>query len=137
MFYKLLQLLSLVLLMPVLSSYAGQANDVPVTIDGTLREAYGNYKTARFAPSDTTMIGCGSYVSINDLATGSMIRGGFCQARDASGTTAFCSIITGAIADKVSSISDYSYVRFLWNEDGICTFLSVSTQSFYIPGGVE
>jgi hypothetical protein len=135
MYTKLLKILMIIPLTWSLGSYAGQVSDVAVTIESVNRFAYGNYKTARFSPSATVMIGCGSFVSVANNGTSSY--GGFCQARDSVGNTAFCSITTAAIADKVNGISDYSYISFRWNENGICNSLNISTQSFYIPAGVE
>ena len=117
------------------NTYAGLTFDVPVTVDTTNSTAYGNYRTARFAADTVSFIGCGSGVIVQ--ADGTPFFYGFCQATDSTGARAFCNIRNADIANKVGGISDYSYITFNWNADGDCTRLGVSTQSVYIPAGVE
>ncbi|WP_251358598.1 hypothetical protein [Kangiella sp. TOML190] len=129
---KLRKYLILFLAMMPLALYAGYTQPYPVEVDTVNRIANGDMVSARFADNDLEFIGCG----IRQIASGgSVISFGFCQAREgAEGSESLiCNTQDEALLDAIDAISDYSFVTFSWNEDGECTRIGNSTQSFYIP----
>lgn len=113
---------------------AGRVQPAPVVVvvnpDGS-GQANGNMATARFSANDVEYIGCG--VRKFDNGAGGAIASGFCQASDAAGVTSYCSTQNAELLDVIENVSDYSFVTFAWNVDGICRTIGISTQSFYIP----
>lgn len=114
------------------SAYAGFVQPVPVDVDEEARVANGDMYTARFSDNDIEMIGCGIRKILIDEE---LITFGFCQAREgAKGSeTAFCNTQNSDLLDAINAISDTSFITFSWNEDGECTRIGNSTQSFYMP----
>ncbi len=115
-----------------LSLFAGYTQPQSVVIDDVNRLATGDMVTARFADNDLEFIGCG----IRKIASGgAVISFGFCQAREgAEGSeSVICQTQDEALLNGIYAISDYSFITFSWNEDGECTRIGNSTQSFYIP----
>ena len=114
------------------SAFAGFTQPVPVEIDLVNRIASGDMVTARYSDNADEFIGCGS----RRIGTGA---GGFsfafCQARIAPGEDglAFCNTLDEELVKAINSIADFSFVTFSWNEDGECTRIGNSTQSFYLP----
>jgi hypothetical protein len=117
------------------AAIAGTVSSVPVsvTVNADLSgSAYGNLASARQSADSQQFIGCSIQRAANPT-TGIVTAGGYCQARNASGTMGFCSTTDATLLDAVQGIADYSYVSFAWRADGTCTRINVSTQSFYIP----
>ncbi|MDJ0938176.1 MAG: hypothetical protein QNJ00_00300 [Woeseiaceae bacterium] len=112
------------------AAYAGQKTPFPVDVDLVNLTASGDMLTAANARNDNEFIGCGSR-SISDGA-GGVFRFGFCQAEDADGERAFCNTSDAGLLDEIRTVSDFSFVTFSYNEDGECTRIGFSTQSFYI-----
>ena len=113
-------------------SFAGQTQPAPVDVDLDNRTASGDMLTARFDDDDDVYIGCG--IRKFDLGgVGSEFQFGFCQAEDSEGEVAFCTTESVHLLDAMTATSDYSYVTFSWDEDGVCTRIGFSTQSFYLP----
>ena len=56
-----------------------------------------------------------------------------CQAGDEEGDEATCFSEDAELLDMMRATGDYSFVTFSWNEDGDCTRIGFSTQSFYLP----
>ena len=113
-----------------LTAAAGFLQPAPVLVEineDLSGAAQGDMVTARFADNDVELIGCGSTLTSDGFAFG------FCQATDANGVQGFCSTDDAALLQQMRSTADYSFVRFQWDSDGICTLLRFSTQSFYIP----
>ena len=117
-------------LLPVLA-FGGATQPAPVMIDLVNRAAQGDMWTARSSKNANELIGCG--VRTFDNGGGGQFEFGFCQAVDADGVEAFCFTESPELADAVKAISDYSFITFSWDEDGECTRIGSSTQSFYLP----
>lgn len=113
---------------------AGRVQPAPVTVtmnaDGS-GNASGNMATARASANDVEYIGCG--VRARDNGAGGATFSAFCQAGDAAGITVQCWTNNRELLDVIQNVADYSFVTFSWNIDGSCSFIGISTQSFYIP----
>lgn len=113
---------------------AGAVKTVPVTVtvnaDGS-GSASGNMASARASANDVEYVGCGVRKYVN--GAGGVDARGFCQASDAAGVTAYCFTDNGDLLDTFENVADYSFVAFSYNAEGQCTYIGVSTQSFYIP----
>lgn len=108
---------------------AGLYQPVPVQIDFTNRTASGDMLTARDSVNPNEFIGCGVRYSSAGLVYA------FCQAGIGpdEGQYFTCYTFNPALVDAIKSIGDFSYITFRWNEDGECTYIGNSTQSFYVP----
>jgi len=112
---------------------AGKSTDANVEIDMELMSATGNMKTARFSKNKEELIGCGTRTAVNP--DGSIFQWGFCQASlSDEEENAFCFTQDSNLVTEINAISDFSYITFRWNEEGDCTYIGHSTQSFYLPG---
>lgn len=111
-------------------AYEPRPVDIEVNGDGS-GNATGGMTTARFSDNDVEYIGCG--IRLYAMPDGSYMHWGFCQAKDASGTQAFCNTQDPKMLDVMKATGDYSYITFEWNSDEECTGIGFSTQSFYIP----
>lgn len=116
-------------------AFAGYLQPAPVEIvmnpDGS-GMASGDMVSARFADDDVTNIGCGTR-TYNYGSPGYPANWTFCQARDANGVQAFCSVQDSDLMKGIASIGDYSFIVFSWNADGECIHMGASTQSMYMP----
>ncbi|NNL94384.1 MAG: hypothetical protein HKO64_02050 [Xanthomonadales bacterium] len=110
---------------------AGLTQPQVVDVDLTALFAQGDQWTARTASNDTEFIGCG--VRKFDDGAGGATAFGFCQAEDADGERAFCNTANEDLLDAMEATSSFAYITFNWNEDGECTRIGNSTQSFYLP----
>lgn len=110
---------------------AGFQQPAPVTIDMDLRIAEGDQTTARIAKDDVTMIGCGYRVFDDGL--GAAFEFGFCQARDADEVDIICNTFNPALIDAMKGTGEFGFLTFSWNENGECTRVGASKQSFYLP----
>ncbi len=63
---------------------------------------------------------------------GGIFTTGFCQARNAAEEQFTCFTQDADLIDAMSSTADFSFITFAWNEDGECTRIGFSTQSFYL-----
>jgi hypothetical protein len=113
------------------AAFAGATNPQSVTIDLDERQAEGDMATARYSDNDVELIGCG--VSYFDDGFGGAFVIGFCQAQDASENYAACFTQSNGLIEAIQSISDFSFVRFNWDDSEECTRIANSTQSFYLP----
>lgn len=111
------------------AAMAGFKQPAPVDVDLVNRIALGDMVSAQAAIDTVTFIGCG----IRKIATGAgVVTTGFCQAADAAGETFTCFTQDPDLLDATSSTADFSFITFAWNEDGECTRIGFSTQSFYL-----
>lgn len=110
---------------------AGSVQPFPVDVDLTTNNANGDMVTARYSANDTEFIGCG--IRKFDDGAGGATAFGFCQAEDADGERGFCNTDNEDLLDAISSSADFSFVTFSWDEDGRCTRIGFSNQSFYLP----
>ncbi len=113
------------------SALAGATNPQPVTIDLDERQAEGAMATARFAGNDVELIGCG--VNYFSDGIGGTFVFGFCQAQDANEVYAACFTQNPDLIEAIQSISDFSFIRFNWDENDDCIRIGNSTQSLYLP----
>lgn len=120
---------SLAVLLPALAS-AGAAQAVPVTIDLDNRTASGDQWTARSSKNDFELIGCGVTQYDDGVDTFTF---GFCQASNANDEYAACLTTSPALLETMRATSAFAYISFDWNDDGDCTRVRYSTQSFYLP----
>jgi hypothetical protein len=58
---------------------------------------------------------------------------GFCQAADSDDVNIFCSTQNADLLVAISSTSAFAFVAFAFDENGECTRIGFSTQSFYLP----
>jgi len=103
---------------------------VTINADGS-GSASGSMAAARTADNDVELIGCG----IKGFKSGSPDFG-FCQAADENDTYVVCTSFKGNLMSTINAIADYSYIRFDFDENGECTRIDLSTQSFYLPTNV-
>jgi len=115
-------------------SLAGKSSSVPVEVSTVDSWARGSMTTARFSDNLIESIGCGirTYAEDVDGVVSESVTG-FCQANTSTSTYRICYTTNPKLLDQINSISDYSYILFVWNDLGDCTYISTSTQSFYIP----
>ncbi|HEY6922627.1 MAG TPA: hypothetical protein VI653_04100 [Steroidobacteraceae bacterium] len=91
--------------------------------------AIGSVATARYYTSDTSQyIGCSSS---SDTISSTYIS---CSARDAAGHYLYCysSSASAAARDAVASVNTTSYVYFVANSSGQCTYITVGNFSYYL-----
>ncbi|GJL92758.1 hypothetical protein [Hyphococcus sp.] len=111
------------------AAMAGFKQPQVVDVDLVSRVALGDMVSAQAAKDDVSFIGCG----IRKISTGGgVVSTGFCQAGDADGETFTCFTQDPDLLDATSSTGDFSFITFAWNEDGECTRIGFSTQSFYL-----
>lgn len=128
---KVLTLISaLSVLLPALV-FAGYIQPAPVIVDLDSQFAQGDQWTARSSKNAVEFIGCG--VTQFDDGAGGVFSSGFCQATDADGVSIVCTSQSPALLENMRATSAFAFIRFSWNEDGECTVLRYSTQSFYLP----
>ena len=113
------------------SALAGATNPLNVTVDLDERQAEGDMAAARFAKNDVELIGCG--VNYFSDGVGGVFVFGFCQAQDADEVYAVCFTQDPGLVEAIQSISDFSFIRFNWDENDDCTRIGTSTQSLYLP----
>ncbi|GAA0853200.1 hypothetical protein [Aliiglaciecola litoralis] len=106
--------------------HAGYTQPAPVIIDLDNNIAYGDMMTARWTKGDDTFIGCG----IRHYQGGFVF--GFCQAQDDDGELAYCQTQDAVLLESMKSMADNSFITYSWNDDGECTRIGFSNQSFYI-----
>ena len=114
------------------SLYAGFTQPFPVEIDFENRAANGDMWSARISDNENMLIGCGS----RQIQFGEeIVAFAFCQARVAEGEDGgvICNTFDPVMVAAINAIADYSFVTFNWNEEGECTRIGFSTQSFYLP----
>ena len=121
----------------ITSSFAGLVQPAPVIVeinpDGS-GYASGDLQTARNSKNRIEMIGCGSrYI---ETGTG-VFKFAFCQAVMDDGSTdgvrAFCTAPDNELIDAIQELNDTSFVTFAFDDNGTCTRIGASTQSFYLP----
>ena len=110
---------------------AGFIQPAVVLIDEVNMLVQGDMWTARTADNDVEYIGCG--IRVTDAGAAGTFSFGFCQAIDADEVEAFCSTQNQDLLEAIKSTSDFSFITFGWDEDGECTRIGSSTQSFYLP----
>jgi len=111
------------------AAIAGFKQPQPVDVDLVNRAAFGDMVSAQGAKDNVSFIGCG----IRKIQTGAgVVSTGFCQAGDADEEQFTCFTQDPDLLAATASTGDFSFITFAWNEDGECTRIGFSTQSFYL-----
>jgi hypothetical protein len=127
---KLFQLLlATALLLVCTHGFAGAFNPAPVAIDLDGQVAEGNLIAARFSANEAERIGCAAGYGNGHYA--------YCEASLGDGIDAFCITHDPVMIDTIASINTFSYVYFQWDDEGICTHVTVATRSIHIPEKIE
>ncbi len=113
------------------AAFGGSVQPFPVDVDLVALTANGDMVTARYSANENEFIGCG--IRIFDDGAGGTFSFGFCQAEDRDGERAFCNSQDAALLDAISSSGDFGFITFSYDEDGVCTRIGFSNQSFYLP----
>ena len=116
-------------------AFAGLVQPAAVVVDEDNMQAFGDQATARFSDNDVEFIGCG--IRVLEDGVGGVFSFGFCQASDSEEVDAFCTTLNADLLDAMKATSAFSFITFAWNEDEECTQIGFSTQSFYLPNGVQ
>jgi hypothetical protein len=115
-------------------AYAGGTQQAPVDVDLDNQIASGDMVTARYSSDKNEFIGCGSRHFDDGVNS---FRFGFCQAEDQDGDQFTCFTENAGLLDRIDGISDFSFITYSWNTDDECTRIGFSTQSFYLPRGLN
>jgi hypothetical protein len=109
---------------------AGYRSTIGVTVyRSTTSYAIGSVSTARYYTGDSSQyIGCSSS---SDTVSSTYIS---CSARDASGNYVYCytTSATDAARQAVASVNNTSYIYFLVNASGQCTYITIGNYSYYL-----
>ena len=111
-------------------TFAGLVQPAAVIVDLDNEFAQGDQWTARISKNDVEFIGCG--IRLFDFGMGSF-EFGFCQAADSDDVSLFCSTQNADLISAIRATSAFAFVTFSLDENGECTRIGFSTQSFYLP----
>ncbi len=111
-------------------AFAGLVQPAAVVVDVDNGTAQGDQWTARISKNDVEFIGCG--IRLFDTGMGSF-EFGFCQASDSEEVQLFCTTQNVDLLAAMRSTSAFAFVTFSLDENGDCTRIGFSTQSFYLP----
>lgn len=117
-------------------AFAGTTTSLSVSVTNNADltgSAAGLMSTARRSLNSQELIGCSIQRYIYNFSPDTVSAYGWCQARTASGTSAFCSTDKAEMLDAIQGISTYSYINFAWKADGTCNKIVITNQSAYIP----
>jgi hypothetical protein len=109
------------------TSYAGTKTSATVTVSTASRYAYGSMASARSSSDANQYIGCVT----QGHAGGAILA--VCSARNSAGVAASCSSTSSAVIQSVTNQTDHSWIRFEWDANGVCTFVTVNNSSQYAP----
>lgn len=116
------------------SAYAGFAQPAPVDVDLAGGVALGDQLSARIDDDPDVFIGCGTRTI--RTGGGTLVRTGFCQARDAADDQVLCFTTDGDLVSAMQALSDFAFITFSFVDDGDggfeCRRVGSSTQSFYL-----
>jgi len=129
------KLLRLVVALSVLLSataFAGAINQLPVVIDLDNLSAEGDQWTARNSKNSVEQIGCG-VDTFSDPGGAFTFTFGFCQATDADGVYIVCTTFDPSLLETMRATTAFAFIEFDWEENGTCTHVKYSTQSWYLP----
>jgi hypothetical protein len=116
------------------TAHAGFAQPAPVDVDLTAGLAQGDQLSARIDADPDVFIGCGTRTI--RTGGGTLVRTGFCQARDAADEQVVCFTTDDDLLDAMQALSDFAFITFSFVDDGAggfeCRRVGSSTQSFYL-----
>ncbi len=98
-------------------SFAGLKLEDPVVVNLAIHEAFGSIGSARNSEDSVQYIGCSIEA---DLTHDPMAA---CFAMDVTGTTVLCTSSSPRIVAAVQGISSLSFLDFLWDSEGNCTYV--------------
>lgn len=110
------------------SAWAGFKANGQVTIYKPARIVDGVPGSARNSADSTQFIGCKVYVPFLGARPEAL-----CLARDTAGNYATCFTDDPAQISVISSIQGDTAIRFIYNDVGGCTHISVERISYYEP----
>ena len=113
-------------------AFAGKYTEALVLIDTVEKTAMGSTTAARFSENENELIGCGTRTFA--FGDGTAFNWGFCQASLAEEENVLCFTEDANLIEQINSVSDNAFITFRWDDNGECTYVGHSTQSFYIPG---
>jgi hypothetical protein len=112
----------------------GSYRPVPLTIDFDGKVATGGMYSARVSGNPNAFIGCGIRTPVAGVTFA------FCQANlgplpgDGSAPESVsCFTEDPSAIATIGALDDFSWISFRWDDNGECTSVSNSTQSFYLP----
>ncbi|WNG48323.1 hypothetical protein F0U60_32485 [Archangium minus] len=109
------------------AAWAGSRYVGPVTINLSAKEAYGTLGSARNSQDALQFITCDAH-AFND---GSKHMS--CTAKNASGTSVYCTSTVPVLVETARSLSGDAFVFFEWDASGACTYLGVGHSSEFEP----
>jgi hypothetical protein len=131
------KLLVLALVVSSSTALAGFTQPAPVAVDGADQLASGDMATSRYTKGQT-FIGCGVRSVVTPTG---VVSFGFCQARDAEGDEIICFTENAELLNVMRATSAFAFIVFAWTEgeegEAECTRIGFSTQSFYLPKGLD
>lgn len=130
-------LLATSLLLAGAAAHAGLVQPAIVEVDLDNRFAAGDTASARFADDDVSFIGCGTRHLLNPGSPDGVFDFGFCQGADADGDQFTCFSDDPGLVARMSNGDAIGFITFSWDEDGNCTRVGFSKQSFYLPEFTE
>src|SRR5262249_5077931 len=101
---------------------AGEKVATAAFVDTASKIAGGSLGTARNSSDGLQVVSCGLSQSGNNVFAS-------CFVRDAAGHQASCNSISPSITQTIAAVSGDSYVEFLWDASGACTFVEVINSS--------
>jgi crotonobetainyl-CoA:carnitine CoA-transferase CaiB-like acyl-CoA transferase len=106
-------------------AWAGQTTRSEVRVYPTSAE--GTTYGARYSADKNQTIYCTTYPGADGKTAA------FCAAMDKQGTHKYCATNNPQLVTIAQSITDYSFINFLFNSAGTCTYLTVYKGSPYLP----
>ncbi|MBJ6765965.1 hypothetical protein JGU66_34865 [Myxococcaceae bacterium JPH2] len=108
------------------ASWAGEHNNMTVSVDLVGRIAAGDLGTARNTTNTKEFIGC----TIQSSLTVTSVQ---CRAGDATGTQGYCNTTNPAMVETARAINGDDRLAFLWDANNNCTLISLEKFSAYPP----
>lgn len=118
---------------------AGRRTPAPVTINTSTKTASGSLGSARKSSDNNQHIGCYAqiYPVLDPNAPPSEYSTTYynCFAVTSTGTAAGCILPFGqhATYDVPRTLAEDSFLKFTWNDQGLCTSIEVQNYSYYEP----
>ena len=117
----------------LVAAFAGQAlagakYTYTVSVNTTNRSASGAMGSARGSAATTQSIGCQMY---GGLGVGAATVN--CGARSAAGQYLYCSSNDPTLVGIAHSLTASSYIYFMADATGHCTYLDVEAESYFMP----
>lgn len=92
-------------------------------------QAYGSVAAARNSSDNFQYIGCGTIV---DTIWGGGTYGQ-CTAEDRNGVRVACRTTNPEMMQAMATVGELSFISFVFNSSGTCTYVYVTNASNYLP----